>query len=119
MSVQRKLTKLLADHTDEAVTPDDLKRAMSHPETQEVVKKHVAKGNVQLVHKDSLEPVFQKQMSEIGERGAAAAGGPDETLLDGDPDDAQLMATEEALKEVGDKVNELVRTNSLTKQTSK
>ena len=46
---------------------------MSHPATQEVVQKHVAKENIKLVHKDSLEPVFQKQMSEIGEKGAAIA----------------------------------------------
>ena len=42
------------------MTPDDLKRALSHPETEEVVKRHVAKGNVKLVHKDSLEPMFER-----------------------------------------------------------
>ena len=95
-AVQRKLEKLVVPHVDdEAVTPDDIKRAMSHPATQEVVQKHVAKGNVKLVHKDSLEPVFEKQMSEIGERGAAVAQGPsnaDDTLLDCDPDDAKLVS---------------------------
>ena len=67
------------------------------------MQKHVAKGNVKLVHKDSLEPVFQKQMSEIGEKGAAAAEGqgPDESLIDGDPEEAKLVATQEALQEVG------------------
>ena len=51
---------------------------MSHTATEKVVKKHVAKGNVKLVHKDSLEPMFAKQMSEIGQKGAAAADGPAE-----------------------------------------
>ena len=88
---------------------------MSHPATQEVVQKHVAKGNVKLVHEDSLEPVFQKQMSEIGEKGAAATN--DESLLH-DPEEAKLVATQEALKEMGDTVNELVRTNSLSKNTA-
>ena len=36
-AVQSKLRKALEAHVDEAVTPSDLKRAMSHPETQEVV----------------------------------------------------------------------------------
>ena len=64
---------------------------MSHPATQEVIQKHVGKENIKLVHKDSLEPVFQRQMSEIGEKGVAAAQGPpmqDESLLDCDPEDA-------------------------------
>ena len=69
---------------------------------------------MKLVHKDSFEPVFEKQMSEIGVKGAAAADGPDESLLDGDPEEAKLVATQEALQEVGKTVNELVRTNSLT-----
>ena len=61
-------------------------------------------------------------MSEIGEKGAAAAQGSpgrDESLLDGDPEDAKLVATEEAQKEIAHTVNELVRTNSLTKAPSK
>ena len=62
--------------------------------------------------------MFQRQMSQIGEKGAAAAEDThDETLLD-DPEDAILEATDEALKEVGSTVNMLKRTNSLTKQTS-
>ena len=109
------MEKMLAEHCDDAVTPDDLKRAMSHPETQEVLQKHVKKGNVKLVHKDSFEPMFEKQMSEIGQKGVKVAteDGPDETL-DHDPDDAILEATDEALKEVGGTINELKRTNSLT-----
>lgn len=60
-------------------------------------------------------------MSEIGEKGVAAAQGPplqDESLLDCDPNDAELVATEEALAEVGRTVNELVRTNSLPRERS-
>ena len=59
--------------------------------------------------------MFEKQMSEIGQRGAAAAEGPpelDETLMH-DPEDAKLIATDEAQKEIAHTVNELVRTNSL------
>ena len=51
-------------------------------------------------------------MREIGQKGAAATN--DDTLLD-DPEEAQLVATQEALQEVGNTVNELVRTNSLSK----
>ena len=54
-------------------------------------------------------------MSEIGEKGAAATN--DESLLH-DPEEAKLVATQEALKEMGDTVNELVRTNSLSKNTA-
>ena len=68
-AVQNKMERLLEDHCDEGVTPDDLRRAMSHPETQEVLQKHVKKGNVKLLHKDSFEPVFEKQMSEIAQKG--------------------------------------------------
>ena len=32
-AVQNKMERLLEDHCDEGVTPDDLRRAMSHPET--------------------------------------------------------------------------------------
>ena len=57
-------------------------------------------------------------MSEIGAKGAAAASEEtsDEDLLH-DPEEAKLVATQEALKEVGDTVNELVRTNSLAKDS--
>ena len=61
-------------------------------------------------------------MSEIGEKGAAAATGPpehNESLLDGDPEDAKLVATEEAQKDIARTVNELVRTNSLTNPPGK
>ena len=109
-AVQSKLIKALTEQLNGDVTPDDIKRAMSHPATKEIVQKHMAKGNVKLVHKDSFEPVFQKQMSEIGEKGAAATN--DDTLIH-DPEEAQLVATQEALREMGNTVNELVRTNSL------
>jgi len=119
-AVQNKMERLIADHCDDEVTPAELKRAMSHPDTQEVLQKHVKKGNVKLLHKDSFEPVFEKQMSEIAQKGIQAAQKErhnddiDETL-DHDPDDAILEATDEALKEVGTTVNMLKRTNSLTK----
>ena len=61
-------------------------------------------------------------MSEIGERGAAAADAPpeyDEILDDCRPEDAKLVATEEAKRDIAATVNELVRTNSLTKPPSK
>ena len=54
-------------------------------------------------------------MSEIGQRGAAAAEGPpelDETLAH-DPEEAKLIATDDAKKEIAHTVNTLVRTNSL------
>ena len=98
------------------MTPVDLKRAMSHPDTQGVVQKHVAKGNVKFVHKDSLEVMFESQMNKIGQKGATTVDGPpelDDKLAD-DPENAQLIATDEAQKEIAHTVNELVRTNSLT-----
>ena len=61
-------------------------------------------------------------MSEIGERGAAAANAPqdyDEILDDCKPEEATLVATEEAKRDIAKTVNELVRTNSLTKPPSK
>ena len=95
LAVQRKLEDLLVDHTEEHVSPDEIQRAMSHPMTQEVVQKHVAKENIKLVKKDSFEPVFQKQMSEIGMKGVAAAEGHpelDESLLEVDPEEAELVS---------------------------
>ena len=50
LAVQRKLEDLLVEHTDENVSPEDIQRAMSHPATQEVVQRHVAKENIKLVH---------------------------------------------------------------------
>lgn len=91
LAVQRKLEDMLVDHTAEDVSPDEIQRAMSHPATQEVVQKHVARENIKLVKKGSQEPVFQRQMSEIGEKGVGAADGPpnlDESLLECDPEEA-------------------------------
>ena len=107
-----------SEYTNEAVSPDDLKRAMSHPETEGIVRKHVAKGNVKFVHKDSLEVMFETQMNKIGQKGEAAADGPpemDDTLAD-DPENAKLIATDEAQKEIAHTVNELVRNNVLANE---
>ena len=48
-------------------------------------------------------------MSEIGEKGAAATN--DDSLMH-DPEEAKLVATQEALKEMGNTVNALVRANT-------
>ena len=48
-------------------------------------------------------------MSEIGEKGAAATN--DDSLMH-DPEEAKLVATQEALKEMGNTVNALVRSNT-------
>ena len=86
---------MLVDHTAEDVSPDEIQRAMSHPATQEVVQKHVAKENIKLVKRDSQEPVFVRQLSEIGEKGVAAADAQDglvDESLECDPEDAQLVS---------------------------
>ena len=59
-SLQKKLLKLMtmSEHYDDGVTPEDIKRAMSHPATQDVVQEHVKRENIKLVHRDSLKPVF-------------------------------------------------------------
>ena len=123
-SLQKKLLKMMSksEHYDDGVTPEDIRRAMSHPATHDIVQEHVKRENIKLVHRDSLKPVYQKQMSEIGERGAAAANAPqdyDEILDDCKPEEATLVATEEAKRDIANTVNELVRTNSLTKPPSK
>ena len=50
----------MSEHYDDGVTPEDIKRAMSHPTTQDIVQEHVKRENIKLVHRDSLKPVFQK-----------------------------------------------------------
>ena len=121
LAVQHKLRKLVSQHTEELLSPEELQRAMSHPEVQEVVSKHILSENIQMVEPATKRPVYKKQMSIIGEKGDRAAmespgrsSSPDASnLCDIEPEDAELVAAEGAVREVANTVDRLKRTNSL------
>ena len=73
LAVQNKLQKLVSQHTEELLSPEEFKRAMTHPEVQEVVSKHILSENIQMVEPETKRPVYKKQMSIIGEKGDRAA----------------------------------------------
>lgn len=97
----------------------DVNAALKDTAVKNLVQKHVMKENIQLVHRDSLEPVYRREMSIIGEKGdrAALESPAHKAHVDYDadyvkPEDAQLRVSEPALAEVKAEVAQFVRRNS-------
>ena len=44
--IQKKLKKLVSQKTEEPLTAEEFHRAMTHPEVQEVVQKHILEENI-------------------------------------------------------------------------
>lgn len=54
-------------------SPEDIQRALSDPEAEQVLRRGITDGSIKLVSQDSQSPVFTRQMSQIGEHGYRAA----------------------------------------------
>ena len=64
-TVQTKLRKLISNVTDHS--PADIDRALSNPETEQVLKRMLTDQSIQLVDSKDDRPLFTRQMSKIGE----------------------------------------------------
>ena len=99
-TVQRKLQRLISNVTEHSAA--DIKRALSNPETENVLRKQITSGSINLVDKDTKSPLYTRQMSKIGEQGyRAAQGSPGADSLDEnmsqlgpeEPDEAELVSS--------------------------
>ena len=82
--VQNKLKRLLSNVTEHS--PDQLERALSNPEAERVLQRGLTDGSISLVDPDSKSPVYQRQMSQIGEQGYR--------VVNASPDASDLAACE-------------------------
>ena len=70
-TVQRKLQRLISNVTEHS--PEDIQRALSNPEAEEVLRRQISLGGVQLEDKQTKSPLFTRQMSQIADQGYRAA----------------------------------------------
>ena len=62
---------------------------MNDSKVKQVVQKNVKSGNIVFVHRESNEPMFQKEMNLIGEKGDRAVNespNAEESQVQADPD---------------------------------
>mmetsp|Transcript_42868 Transcript_42868/g.56685 ORF Transcript_42868/g.56685 Transcript_42868/m.56685 type:complete len:94 (-) Transcript_42868:117-398(-) len=89
-----------------------------------MLRKQITSGSINLVDKDSKQPVYTRQMSKIGEQGyRAAQGSPGaDELLDEDdvsqmgpdePDEAELAVKPQAMQEIVKTVDTVIRRDSI------
>ena len=93
MIVQNNIVELLRREGkwDQA----DVEAAMRDSNVKQVVQKNVKSGNIVFVHRESNEPVFQREMSLIGEKGDRAANespNGEDSQLQVDPEQANLVS---------------------------
>jgi len=101
-----------------------VREALAHPETKGVVQKHILAEGIRMTDPTrNNKSVFKAEMGLIGNKGdrainesPGAAGFQDEDI---EPEDAKLDANPEAINEVTETVNNLIRTNSLKRQGSR
>ena len=60
LALQSKLVKLVSQVTEENLSPEEFHRAMTNPEVQEIVQKHILSQNIQMVEPNSRKPVYKK-----------------------------------------------------------
>lgn len=94
----------------------DVRQALDHPETVNVVQRNIKEEKLRLVDKERNGPVFKTQMSLIGERNMSPDGRFKEDDHDFDPEEAHLDADESAVNEVAQTVTNLIRSNTLERQ---
>ena len=89
---------------------DDVVAALNDTKVKQVVQKHVAKENIKLLRRDSLEPVFRRELSLIGEKGERAVnespGGVPDLVDDIEPEDALVDVNPSAENEIRHSVKE-------------
>ena len=96
--IQNKMRRLISDVTGDVHSPSKIQRAMSNPAAEKILQRQITDGSVKLVHQDSQEPAFTRQMSKIGEQGFEAAKQQtqtdvdDESFFQQDPEDCELVS---------------------------
>lgn len=114
MAVQGKLINFMYQRG--GWTQEEVEAAMKDSNVKQVVQKNVKSENIVLVHKESNEPIYKKEMLLIGEKGERALNesptGEESTIVV-DPDLATLYVKQNAFEEVKQEINEFIRRNSL------
>ena len=54
------MARLVSMHTEEVLSPEEFHRAMTNPEVQEIVQKHILEENIQMVEPKTKRPVYRK-----------------------------------------------------------
>ena len=96
IAVQNKLHSLVQEFIDTEYDPIDVREALEHQQTKDIVQKHIRRNTLKLVEPNSNATLFGQQMSLIGHIGDAAADTTPSRFKDGDdtvdPEDARLVS---------------------------
>ena len=96
IAVQNKLHSLLKDLVDAEHDPMDVREALNHPQTKDVVQRLINSQGIKLVEPNSNAVVYRQQMSLIGVKGDRATDVSPSRFQDGDdtvdPEDARLVS---------------------------
>lgn len=123
--VQSKMGKLIRNLTGDKHTQHEINRAMSNPNAEKILRRQITDGSVKLVHQESQQPAFTKQMTKIGEQGFDRArqqtqtDAGDESFFQQDPEDCEIQFnnTEAKNEYVGEIVN-IIKQDSVGGRTS-
>ena len=102
-AVQSKLTQLLQSQCSNYEGPE-LVAAMKDPKVRETIFTNLRRDSIKLVHRESNEPVFKRQITDLGERGERALNDSpnqhEESKLEIDPEEATLQVDSKAYEEL-------------------
>ena len=93
MVVQTKLVTLMQERGQ--WTQEDVEAAFKDTTVKQVVQKNLKNQNIQLVHQNTNEPVYQKELQLIGEKGERAVNespNGDESQIDVDPAQTKMVS---------------------------
>lgn len=113
IAVQGKLASLMAKQI-QGVGSAEVRAALADTQVRQAMQKHLLAENIKLVNAKSQKPVFQRQLSLLGEKGDQAVndspvGGYQDTV---DPEATELRVDNKALADVREQVKNAIRRNS-------
>lgn len=116
-AVQSKLTQLLQSQ-DSNLQGDDVVAAMRDPKVRETIFTNMRRDSIKLVHRESNEPVFKRETTQLGERGERALNespnaAHEESKMEIDPEEATLQVDSQAYEELNAQVKDFIRRNSM------
>lgn len=94
IAVQNKLHEMVMEkiQTEGEYNASEVRQALEHPETMDVVQRNIREEKLRLVDKKHNGPVFKTQMSLIGERNMSPDGRFKEDDGNLDPEEAHLVS---------------------------